>query len=155
MDDEADPQERPSPSSSAICDIAPDDGDEAINAAIADCRDGSTVRFPKDKTYRQDGPIRIDDRHNLTIDGNGSTFITNSSSPSAGMGNFTILRGTNITFQKVVGRGAFNLRPIDGKYSLGQYPASGGGPTRPSASSVPRAVASETAKFTMYGATES
>ena len=103
-----------------VCSVAPATGQAAITKAIAGCPDGSVVRFPRAKTYRQDGPIRIDDRHGLTIDGNGSTFVTTSTSTAPGMGNFTVLRGTGITFQNIVARGTFDLKP---PYSVGRYPS--------------------------------
>ena len=64
------------------CAIAPADGQDAIAAAIRSCPNGSTVRFPAGKTYVQTGPIVVDGRSDLTIDGNGSTF--RSTAPNDG-----------------------------------------------------------------------
>jgi len=101
-----------------ICNISPADGEVAILAAIESCPDNSTVRFPAGRTYRQSNRILIEDRHNITIDGNGSSFITSSTSTSVN-GNWVILRGTNITLQNMTSIGAFDLEP---PYSLDKYP---------------------------------
>ncbi len=101
-----------------LCNIAPADGEAAIMAAIADCPDNSIVRFPPGGTYHQASRILIKDRNNLTIDGNGSSFITSSTSTSVN-GNWVVLRGTNIILQNMTSAGTFTLEP---PYSLGKYP---------------------------------
>jgi hypothetical protein len=58
-----------------LCTIDPEDGAPAINAAITACPDGSTIRFPANRTYHQDTSILVKNRTNLDIDGNGSTFL--------------------------------------------------------------------------------
>lgn len=101
-----------------VCRIAPSDGEVAIMAAIDRCPDGSTVLFPPGRTYRQTNRILVEDRHNLTIDGNGSSFNTSSTSTSVN-GNWVILRGTQITLQNMTSAGTFDLQP---PYSLAKYP---------------------------------
>ncbi len=92
-----------------ICHIDPPDGEAAITAAIAGCADGSTVRFPPDRSYTQAGKIQVTDRRNLVIDGNGSTFTTtargrNFNGPH---GNWVVLRGFNITLRNMTSKGSF------------------------------------------------
>jgi hypothetical protein len=104
--------------SGPVCTVAPTGDQTAIMAAIASCPDGkegnpTIVRFPPGATYKASGPIRIDDRHNLIIDGNGSTFHKTTRSNAPGSGNFVMLRGENITFEDMVVRGSFDLRPAE------------------------------------------
>lgn len=96
----------------SLCRIEPLDGEAAIMATIASCPNGSTVRFPPNAQYHQNNKILIADRHDLTIDGNGSTFTTTATRASEGVnGNWVILRGSNITLEHMSAVGAFNLDP--------------------------------------------
>lgn len=45
-----------------------------INEFLADVPNGSVVRFPKDSQYRIDGTVLIENKRDLTIDGNGALF---------------------------------------------------------------------------------
>jgi hypothetical protein len=68
--------------------------------------DGSTIEFPAGGCYAQSDRILLRDKHNLTIDANGSSFM--SSAPNRGdriAGNWIILRGTNVrlTDMRIVG----------------------------------------------------
>lgn len=93
---------------SSVCNIAPADGDEAVNAAIASCPDGSTIRFPPGATYHQDGSILVRDRSNLVIDGNGSTF--KSSAPNnklASVPNWRLFKVRNVTLRNMTAVGNF------------------------------------------------
>lgn len=90
----------------AVCNVAPSDGDEAINAAIESCPDGSTIRFPAGAVYHQDDSIVVRQRRDLVIDGNGSTFL--SSAPNGRtvqIPNWRLLKARNVTVKnmKVVG----------------------------------------------------
>ena len=129
--DEAKPARPPTPRPS-VCSIDPPDDEVGIQAAIRACPDGSRVSFPSGAEYHAKGPIRLDDRRDLVIDGNGSTFRTSSRATAPGSGNWVVLRGTNILFEDMVVHGAFDLEPepspLDpenktGIYNLGRYPA--------------------------------
>ena len=103
------PSERAAPPSK-LCAIDPPDGEVAIMAALAGCPAGSTVRFPANRTYHQAHRITVADRLDLTIDGNGSTFVNSSNGAvtKAIDGNWVILRGHNITLRNLTAVGAFN-----------------------------------------------
>ena len=95
----------------AVCSIAPADGQVAITAAIASCPDGSTVRFPSQASYTQNGPIIVAGRTNLTIDGNGSTFrslLVPTTSPTEHRGQWRIKSGTNVTLKNTITVGNFH-----------------------------------------------
>jgi hypothetical protein len=48
---------------------------QALAALIATAPAGATVRFPPDGRFRVDGVLFVSGRHNVTIDGNGSTLF--------------------------------------------------------------------------------
>ena len=101
---------------SRVCAIDPADGEVAITAAIAGCPNESTVRFPLNRTYHQGNRIMVADRTGLTIDGNGSTFLTTADRHRHGPeldrhvnGNWLILRGSDITLKNMTARGVFDV----------------------------------------------
>lgn len=101
---------------SALCEIAPADGEAAITAALGSCPNGSTIRFPPNMEYHQANRIMVTDRRDLVIDGNGSTFTTNAGKrtenpPSGPNGNWMILRGSNVTLRNLTAVGAFDVEP--------------------------------------------
>ena len=93
-----------------ICAIDPADGEVAITAAVAGCPNGSTVRFPANRTYHQAHRILVADRQDLVIDGNGSTFRNSSDGTVTKVvdGNWVILRGRNITLRNLTAIGSFD-----------------------------------------------
>ena len=125
------------PPSGNVCNITIGSGDdEAVEAAIAACANGTSsaptrVSFPANASYSGDGPINLDDRRHLIIDGNGSSFYSPTRSGAPGMGVFVVLRGTNVTFEDMAVRGGFDLRPANcgstwtpacSVYDLNRYP---------------------------------
>ena len=48
---------------------------EALNALIGSAPDGATVRFPVGGRFRIDGVVFVSGRHDVTIDGRGSTLV--------------------------------------------------------------------------------
>jgi hypothetical protein len=48
---------------------------DELNAYLEDVPDGSTVSFPAGARYRAEGVVRILDKRNLTIEGNGATIF--------------------------------------------------------------------------------
>lgn len=93
-----------------------------IGAFLAQVPNGQTVRFPKDRCYGQDRSLEINDRSDLTIDGNGSTF--QSVTPALVDGepapveancraNWRVQGGTGITLQNMTVRGR-NKTGFDG-----------------------------------------
>lgn len=95
-----------------ICNIDPANSDEAINAAINGCANGSTIVFPAGKTYNTDSWILVKNRDGLTIDGNGSTF---KSTADGSDGNkaltdsvWMVLSSTNITLKNMTAIGTFD-----------------------------------------------
>lgn len=89
------------------CHIDPPDGEVAIAAAIARCANGSVVRFPPGRRYHQSNRILIQDRRDLVIDGNGSTFTTDRVGKGPVNGNWVVLRGFNITLKNMTSVGTF------------------------------------------------
>jgi len=91
-----------------VCAIDPADGEQAIAAAIAACPDGTTVRFPPRRTYRQTGSIVVHGRTGLTIDGNRSTFVR-AVPDVAGQRepNWVLEEGRRVALQRMTVVGAF------------------------------------------------
>jgi len=115
------PRSVPTPAQ-IFCDIAPDNDVLAIEAAINGCSDGSSIRFPVGVQYVLNDTIFVKDRHNLVIDGGGSTFklaTDGQTKPSISRiapgynekskngGNWMLLRGTNITLKNLKAIGSF------------------------------------------------
>jgi hypothetical protein len=99
------------PSSRPICNIAPADGHAAIIAAIDACPNGSTVLFPPHESYTITDRIEVKSRHDLVIDGNGSTF-TNTRAPTPPTGvqkpNWWLENNTDLVVRNMTVRGAFD-----------------------------------------------
>ncbi|MCA1673100.1 MAG: hypothetical protein LC799_13185, partial [Actinobacteria bacterium] len=101
---DADEEKRPS----AMCDIAPDDSDEAVSAAIASCPNASTIRFPVGATYHQDGTIVVRERSDIVIDGNGSTFVSRApNNKLAAVPNWRLFKVRNVTVKNMTAIGNF------------------------------------------------
>lgn len=97
-----------------VCKIRPRDGEQAIEAAIQACPDGSTVVFPAGAVYHQSNRILVKHRRDLVIDGNGSTFISSAPNDSSATiyearPNWELVEGTNVTLKNLTVRG--NLPP--------------------------------------------
>ncbi len=103
------------PTGRATCNIAPGDGEVAVTAAIANCPDGSTVRFPRDAVYHQTAEIKVERRVNLTIDGNGSRFISTAPNSDQLDPNWMVVDGVNLILQNMTVEGNFKM---DGPRSL-------------------------------------
>lgn len=91
-----------------VCAIDPADGQAAITTAIRSCPDGSRVSFPAARTYHQTDSITVEGRSNLTIDGNGSTFV--NSAPNDGSTkkpSWLIFESANIVVEDMTVRGNF------------------------------------------------
>ena len=96
-------------------DVTPD-----LAAWIGSVPDGSVLQFARNGCYRLDGTLHIDDRNNLTFDGNGATFkaLTDGTElgprGARGRQQLSIIRGSNITFQNltVVGARALGLNQV-------------------------------------------
>lgn len=103
--------ERAGDAAPEVCHVDPADGEVAINAAIARCRDGSTILFPPGRQYRQAAKIELRDRQNVTIDGNGSTFTSTADGTTTQAVNpvWLVLRGRNITLKNMTAVGSFDL----------------------------------------------
>jgi hypothetical protein len=92
----------------SLCSIAPADGQDAIAAAIRACPNGSTVLFPSNQTYHQTDKIMVTGRKNLTIDGNGSTFVKTSPSASGAVKpNWWLENDTSLVIKNMTVRGSF------------------------------------------------
>lgn len=94
----------------AVCNIAPVDGEVAITAAIASCADGSTVRFPKEAVYYQAAEIRVEGRVNLTIDGNGSRFVSQAPNAADLNPNWMLIDGVNVVLGDMTVEGNFKMK---------------------------------------------
>jgi hypothetical protein len=106
------PAPAPAPAPTAVCAIDPAGSHTAIQAAIAGCPDGSTVRFPAGRTYVLSGSITVHGRSNLTIDGNGSTFkSTAPNSGSTSTPNWRVVSATNSALQNMTVIGNFTPGP--------------------------------------------
>lgn len=78
----------------------------AINNFIASVPDGSTIRFAQNGRYRIDGFINILRRHELTIDGNGSTFFAPVGSGDRNRRHWLFSLSHDIVFRNAIIRGA-------------------------------------------------
>jgi len=117
-----------------ICDIKPADNAKSISSAIARCPAGSTVMFPARRSYHQATRIEVNNRHNLVIDGNGSTFKSSApNDPTPGPGgeggfkvaqpNWRILRGDHVTLRNMTVVGNFKKTGERGIQPGNQYNA--------------------------------
>lgn len=97
------------PGDAATCEIEPADGEAAVTAAIAGCPDGSTVRFPRNAVYHQVSEIKVERRANLTIDGNGSHFISTAPNTNQLDPNWMLIDGTNVVLEKMTVEGNFKM----------------------------------------------
>lgn len=86
-----------------------------IENYLNDCEDGSIITFPKNATFTLDRQIALMEKHNLTINFNGCTFIlqsnlnlssrnvtVNATQYSLGRDILTLVECTNITFNNLV-----------------------------------------------------
>jgi hypothetical protein len=112
----------------------------AIVAFINNVPDGSTIVFPAQSRYRIEGIVLVSDRHNLVIDGSGSTFFaTTDGSGVAPTGpnavrqhwprhrdQWLIVGGSNITVRNVVIRGVNTLGGAASDAALGAHEGQAG-----------------------------
>jgi hypothetical protein len=96
------------------------DGD--LRAFLAKAPDGVTVLFPRLACYGQDRTIALEDRKNLTIDGNGSTFQKRVGSDRSrpNNANWRIAGGTGVTLKNMVIKGSY-AAPPRGSPGQGQF----------------------------------
>jgi hypothetical protein len=84
----------------------------ALAAWIASVPDGWTLRFGANACYRVDRTLQVQNRHGLTLDGNGATFramtdgreLAPTQARARSMFNFW--RGSDLTVRNVIVRGA-------------------------------------------------
>ncbi len=98
-----------SPGGQATCDIRPADDETAITAAIAGCRDGSTVRFPPGEVYHQASEIKVERRVDITIDGNGSSFVSTAPNSDQLNPNWILIDGVNVVLENMTVEGNFKM----------------------------------------------
>lgn len=81
------------------------DATAALQAFINSVPDGSTIQFASGGVYRTEGPLFIEDRADLTLDGNGATLqaFTNGSAYTPPASYFTFLWPRKRTRISVVG----------------------------------------------------
>jgi len=72
-----------------------------VNAMIAAVPDGGTVTFPRDACFHVDGTIDVVGRHNLTVDGRGTTFVRRVAVPGAFSPQWLVQGSTGITLRSV------------------------------------------------------
>jgi hypothetical protein len=83
-----------------------------LNRWIASVGDGSVLQFTPNACYRIDGTLRIENRNNLTFEGNGATFRAYTDGrelpPSAARtrSQLVFAGGSNLTVRNVIVRGA-------------------------------------------------
>lgn len=81
--------------------------------------DGSTIQFPSNACYGEDAQFEVNDRNNLTFEGNGTTFKTLVKNSQC-QANFRISGGSNIIVKNMVARGTFPTTGYDDNRSLDQ-----------------------------------
>ena len=147
-----------------ICAITPADGQTAIQAAIEECPNGSTIKFPAGGSYNLTDSIVVRDRSDLVIDGNGSTFTTTTpnDSPALGQGafqpNWLLLRATRVVLKNMTIVGNFKDPPPRRVIPGNQFNAGviiAGGNTVTASDLVVKDVWGETVLTTKSGAIES
>jgi hypothetical protein len=89
----------------------------ALNAAIKAQPDGANLLFPANACYVINGTLLLQDRQNLNIDGNGSTF-KQVIVPAAktGISQWEILGGANITLSNMTVQGVNTKASFDGNH---------------------------------------
>ena len=92
-----------------VCQLPPTDGEAAVTAAIARCPDGTTVRFPRDAVYHQSAAIKVERRADLTIDGNGSSFVSTAANDGQFNPNWMIIDSSNVTLHNMDVEGNFKM----------------------------------------------
>jgi hypothetical protein len=91
---------------------------KVLNAWMASVADGSTLRFAAGACYRVDGTLTLQDRHDLTLDGNGASFAASRvppTSPKITRQMWSVVGGSGITIRNMEARGtnptgAFDVR---------------------------------------------
>jgi hypothetical protein len=91
-----------------------------ISVWLATVPNGATAKFAKNGCYGEDGEIVVNDRQNLLIDGNGSTFKTLTPETGTGRKNWHVTGGRNITFQNLTLQGELTFT---GPYTTSFTPA--------------------------------
>ena len=78
---------------------------DALQDFLAQVPNGSTIEFPQGGQYRVDGSLGINGKHDLTVDGNGSTvFATTRGERNRTQWN--VVESTRIVFRDLVVKGA-------------------------------------------------
>lgn len=103
------PESDPGAELPSTCEVAPADGEAAVTAAVAACPDGSTVQFPSGGVYHQAEPIRVEGRTGLTIDGNGSTFVSTAPVDDQLRPSWMVIDGTDVVLQDMEVQGNFKM----------------------------------------------
>lgn len=82
--------------------------DVEINQFLGGVRDGATIEFPAKGCYLQHDAIRLNDRHDLTINGNGASFrSTNTAAGDGNRPNWGVFGGSNITLRDIHVHGTY------------------------------------------------
>jgi hypothetical protein len=68
---------------------------------LATVPDGATVRFPPNACYAEQNPIFLNDRRDLVVDGNGSTFRAVGDDVATCRPNWWIQGGSGITLENI------------------------------------------------------
>lgn len=69
-------------------------------AFFASVPDGSTIEFVPGARYRIDGPLRIEERHGLTFEGRGATFVAVTKADRKRR-HWWVIGGSDIVFREV------------------------------------------------------
>nr|MBA2610081.1 hypothetical protein [Actinomycetota bacterium] len=115
------------PPQGPTCNIAPANGQAAIEAAIAACPNGAAgaptlVSFPTAASYTINGTIKVDRRSHLVIDGNGSTFRNTAPNvDGANNPHWRVLEGRDLTFREMTVLGNFTSAGPRGITSGNQF----------------------------------
>lgn len=99
------------------------DVDVEINQFLAAAPDGATIVFPAKGCYSQHDAIRLNDRHGLTIDGNGSSFrSTNTTTGDGNRPNWGVFGGSNITLRNIHVHGTYPPGSFDEMVRTNTHP---------------------------------
>ena len=100
----------------AIDTTGTDDVTDALNGFLAGVEPGTTVEFPEGGRFRVEGTMLLDERRNVTIEGNGSTIFATTPGGIT-RAHVAVTGGSGITIRKLIVDGANPAAGVeDGAY---------------------------------------
>lgn len=97
--------------------------DADINKFIAGVPDGSIIEFAPGGCYAQDGQLEVNDRRNLTLQGNGASFrAVTPRSDGSRRANWAVQGGGNVVLRNMTVYGVYPEGEFDRALASGSWP---------------------------------